>query len=241
VAGGEERGHRPILEVIPNGVSPERFGGDVAALAPPEAGTFVIGFVGTLKAWHGLPVLAEAFARVCEAEPRARLLIVGDGPERAALEADLERRGVRGAATLTGAVSPAAVPGWLRSMQVAVAPYPALETFYFSPLKVFEYLAAGLPVVASAIGQVTELLEDGVTGVLVPPGDAAALADALLRLWADSELRGRLGGNGRRWVERRHTWDAVVQRIGGLAWPLSWGQTGRGMNIQPMAKEAGGA
>ena len=87
----------------------------------------------------------------------------------------------------------------------------------FRSLKLFEYLAAGRPTVASRIGQVTELLQDGETGLLVPPGDAPALTAALDRLRADETLRARLGANGRAWVNRGHTWDAAVERLLALA------------------------
>src|SRR5262249_53202779 len=81
------------------------------------------------------------------------LLIVGDGPERPRLEADLCARGLRELTQFTGSVDSDEVPGLLASMEVAVAPYPKLASFYFSPLKVYEYMAAGLPIVASRIGQ----------------------------------------------------------------------------------------
>jgi glycosyltransferase involved in cell wall biosynthesis len=107
-------------------------------------------------------------------------------------------------------------------MDVGVAPYPALPGFYFSPLKVFEYLAAGVAVVASRIGQLAEVIEDGVNGLLCPPGDATALADCVCRLATAPELRARLGRAGRDSVLRHHTWDTVVQRILRLAQiPLS--------------------
>ena len=82
--------------------------------------------------------------------------------------------------TFTNAVAPEAVPGLLASIDAAVAPYPALGHFYFSPLKVYEYMAAGRAIVASRAGQLEELLEDGAHALLCPPGDAAALAEALL-------------------------------------------------------------
>jgi glycosyltransferase involved in cell wall biosynthesis len=85
--------------------------------------------------------------------------------------------------------------------------------FYFSPLKVLEYMAAGLPVVASRIGQLAELVEDGRSGILCPAGDAAALADALDALRRDPALGARLGAAGREAALRRHSWDAVVRTI----------------------------
>ena len=78
-------------------------------------------------------------------------------------------------------------------MDVAIAPYPALEDFYFSPLKVFEYMASGRAVVASRIGQVAEVVVDGVTGLLYEPGDRAGLVNSIQRLQKDAVLRNELG------------------------------------------------
>jgi glycosyltransferase involved in cell wall biosynthesis len=106
-------------------------------------------------------------------------------------------------------------------MDAAVAPYPAQRGFYFSPLKVFEYMAAGLPVVASRVGQLAEVIEDGVTGLLCPPGDAVACAEALGRLRAEPALAARLGLAAREHVRRRHSWRAVAGQILRLAGALS--------------------
>src|SRR5260370_22136858 len=105
--------------------------------------------------------------------------MVGEGREGDHLWEDVSQRGLCEKVHLSGAVAPHEVPGYLASMDVAAAPYPNLPQFYFSPLKVFEYMAGGLPVVASRIGQLGKLIEPGVNGLLVPPGDASALAPAL--------------------------------------------------------------
>jgi glycosyltransferase involved in cell wall biosynthesis len=102
-------------------------------------------------------------------------------------------------------------------MDLAVAPYPDLPDLYFSPLKVYEYLAAGLPVVASAVGQVPAALEGGRLGTLVRPGDAGALADALAALRADVVRRTALRAATRAAAVERHTWRAVVDRVLQLA------------------------
>ena len=208
---------RGKISVTPNGVRPERFPADLKPSLPSPAGTFTVGFVGTLKAWHGLSVLVEAFAQLRASHPAARLLVVGDGPERERLGGDLAQRGLESAAHLTGAVAPAAVPGLLASMDIAVAPYPRLDAFYFSPLKLFEYMAAGRAVVASGIGQVAKIIESGLNGILVPPGDARALADALAGLLSNPILRSRLGSAARETVLRSYTWDEVAARILQLA------------------------
>src|SRR5262249_4365696 len=211
-------------------------------------GSFTVGFVGTLKRWHGLTTLIEAFALLRTEKPLApasgergwgegvgasapspptslprsggegrnldvRLLIVGGGPERSHLEAAVAARGLSEAVVFTGAVAPHQIPGLLASMDVAVAPYPKLANFYFSPLKVYEYMAAGLPIVASRIGQLAELLRHEETGLLCPPGDSRALAAALERLHRDLALRKRLGAAARATAFEKHTWDAVARRI----------------------------
>lgn len=179
---------RGKVHVIPNGVNPARFDPLPAPTAPSDQ--FTIGFLGRPKPWHGLPVLQEACARLAN----VRLLVVGDPP-----------------------VSADAVPGLLASMDVAVAPYPELKNFYFSPLKLYEYMAAGRAIVASRIGQIPDVIEDGVTGLLVPPGDVAALAAALDRLRSDTGLRSRLGIAAKRKALCDHTWDSVARRILDLA------------------------
>lgn len=203
---------RGRVRVVANGVDPDRFR-PARDSGPRLAEAFTVGFVGSLKPWHGLPSLVEAFAALTTRAPRARLLIVGDGPERERLEASLSDRGVRDAARFTGSVSHAEVPALLNSIDVAVAPYPRLPNFYFSPLKIYEYMAAGLAVVASRTGQIAKLLEDGVTGLLCEPGDERALVEALDRLRREPELRTRLGRAARTAVLRGHTWDAIAERI----------------------------
>jgi glycosyltransferase involved in cell wall biosynthesis len=176
-----------------------------------------VGFVGSLKPWHGLPALVEAFALLHRRHAVARLLIVGEGPERSRLLEDLSRRGLSREARLTGAVPPDEVPRHLAGMDAAVAPYCGRCPFYFSPLKVYEHMAASLPVVASRLGQLGGLIRHDVNGLLCPPGDAPALADGLAQLRAAPGLRRRLGEAARATVLRQHTWAAVADGILRLA------------------------
>ena len=197
------------IAVIPNGADPVLF----RPRQGHRSNRFTVGFVGSLKPWHGLATLADAFALLHAAHPRSRLLIVGDGPGRTALQDALGARGVLSVTEFTGAVEHREVAELLARMDAAVAPYEPLPTFYFSPLKLYEYMAAGLPVVASDIGEIGEVLDDGKTGLLCPPGDPAALAGALLRVARDPGLAKRLGRAARRQAATRHTWDAVVTEI----------------------------
>lgn len=210
---------RERIHVVPNGVAPYRFLADLEPSLPREPGDFTIGFVGTLKPWHGLPLLLEVFARLHQSEPGFRLLIVGDGPERARLAADVAARGdgLAQAVHITGAVAPADVPGLIASMDVATAPYRGQPEFYFSPLKVYEYMAAGRAIVASRVGQLAQVIRDGVNGLLCAPGDVPALVEAIAHLRRDPAFRRRLGQTARSDALESHTWDAVVGRVFDIA------------------------
>lgn len=198
------------VHVVPNGV-------DTEFIRPEDPGAqdegFTIGFVGTLKPWHGVEVLLEAFARLVRADGTTRLRVVGDGPQREALAEQALRLGIRERVDLVGAVAPEDMPAELAAMDVAVAPYPELPDFYFSPLKIYEYLAAGIPVVASDIGPCATILDDGGLGVLVTPGDPTELAAVLAGLRSDGNLRTELGRGGRQAAVARHDWSLVVSRI----------------------------
>jgi len=202
------------VHVISNGVNLTRF----QSTPITESGeVFTIGFVGTLKPWHGVDNLIVAFVHLYRNHLGIRLLIVGDGPKREELEKSLQSHGLAHAAHFTGAVSPDQVPELLAAMDVAVAPYPDSQDFYFSPLKVLEYMAAGLPVVASRIGQLTALIRHGHNGILCPPGQPLALAQELEELMLNPALRQTLGSEARRTVEQSHSWNSVTQKIFKLA------------------------
>ncbi len=114
--------------------------------------------------------------------------------------------------TFAGGVAHQDVPQYLAAMDVAVAPYPALEDFYYSPIKLYEYMAAGRAVVASRVGQVAETIEDGVNGLLFDPGDRTGLINCLRRLQKDMALRNELGRRASATCSD-HTWDRNAARV----------------------------
>jgi glycosyltransferase involved in cell wall biosynthesis len=138
-------------------------------------------------------------------------LLVGDGPERARLEQLATSRGVR--AVFTGTVSHDELPDYLAAMDVAVVLAAAGQPFHYSPLKLAEYLAAGLPVIAPRAGGLASQLRDGVDAVLVAPGDPVDLANALGRLRADPAVRGRLAATARATAQDRWLWDRSVATL----------------------------
>ena len=189
---------------VPNGVNVHRI-----TPQPESPGAPVVTFVGTLKPWHGVDVLLRARA---QAHKDWQLRIIGDGPMRAELD-DLARSlGID--VDFRGAVAPDAIPQHMAGTAIGVAPYPAMDTDsdqYFSPLKVYEYMAAGLPVVASRVGQLPEIM--GESAYLVPPSDPEALAEALDALVANPAERARVGSDNRRQAEREHSWTGTVDHI----------------------------
>ena len=198
------------VDVVINGVDLDLFSPIGPAHRVGDDGSIVVGFSGSLKAWHGIDVLGAAF-RKAASDPRLHLLVVGDGPLRTEivrLASDLPGR-----VTMTGAIPLEEVPAWIRAMDIAVAPYPPLDRFYFSPLKILDAMACGIANVASDIGQIPDLLRGGNAGVLVPPGDANALAEAILSLAEDPERRKRLGNAGLAEAREHHAWSSRADDI----------------------------
>jgi glycosyltransferase involved in cell wall biosynthesis len=208
---------RDRIAVLRNGVDPDRFrprSAEGAAVrdALGLGGRPVVGFAGTLKPWHDVATLVRALSLSGDG---ARLLVIGDGRERARLAATADAAGVP--TRFTGAVAHERVPAYLAALDVAVVPYAADDRFYFSPLKLVEYLAAARPVAAADVGDIRHCVRPGETGSLYAPGDAAGLAAALDGLLADPARAARLGEAGRAHVRAQHTWKGNAEAVVRLA------------------------
>ncbi len=204
------------VHVVANGTDTDRI---TPAPRPGGVRPLTVGFVGTLKPWHGTEHLLDALALLLRREPGWRLVVVGDGPQRQSLAERGERLGISHAVDLVGALAPEQVASRLHGVDVGCAPYADADDYYFSPLKVYEYLAAGLPVVASRVPGMAALLRDGELGTLCRHGDPEDLATALADLAADPARRARVGALARAAAERDHTWSAVLDRVLAVAGP----------------------
>lgn len=175
----------------------------------------VVGWVGTFRRFHHVDGLVLAASMVSKTMPDLTLLLVGDGPERPSSHDLAEELHVP--SFFPGSVGHAQVPLFLAAMDVAVIP-SGPEAFHYSPLKLKEFLAAGIAVVAPEVGEMARELTDGVDARLYPPGDVPAMARAIEDLLRDSSLRARIGEAGRRLAERRFDVDAqlaaVAERLG---------------------------
>ncbi len=216
-----EMGVQPERVIVtPNGVHPDLYAepGDPLArraareglgLPSDAGGELVLGFVGYYRDWHRLDLVIDALA---EEELRsARLVLVGTGPAHEALVARARERGVSDRVTFAGARPHDSIPALLPAFDVALV--PAINP-YASPLKLHEYMAAGLAVVGPDQPNIREVLDDGRNAVLVPSGDGEALRGALVRLAGDADLRRRLGAAARRSIEELDlTWRGNARRV----------------------------
>jgi glycosyltransferase involved in cell wall biosynthesis len=198
---------------IPTGVDLARFHpGDRAAarraLGLAEGGP-IIGIVATLRSWKGHRFLIDAMA-----DPRlasARLVVVGDGPQDGALRAKAAADGLGPRVLFAGRHDD--VAPWLQAFDIFALPSTGNEGV---PQALMQAMACALPVVATPVGSIGELVRDGETGLLVPPQDKDALAAAIARLLADPDLVERLGSRGRRFVESNYTNVAMLDAMENL-------------------------
>jgi glycosyltransferase involved in cell wall biosynthesis len=208
------------IVVNPNGVDAERFqpniGGKHArrelGIAEDET---LIGFVGTFGPWHGVLALAEAINLIPK-DARVRFLMVGSGALRDEVKRILREANVEQRVILTGAVEHERVPVLLDACDVLASPHVPLEdgsAFFGSPTKLFEYMAMGKGIVASRLGQIGDVLADEETALLVEPGNARELSEAIMRLVNSRQLRERLGAAARREAIAKHTWTHNAARV----------------------------
>ena len=194
------------ITVIPFGVDCQRF---KVGRSKPVSHQPVVGFIKHLESRYGIQHLIEAIPAVLSQFATARFRIIGDGPLRVALIEQSGRLGVGDAIDWVGHIPNNQVPSALAEMDVFVMPSLA-DAFGVSAV---EAQAAAVPVVFSDLPGVAEAVADGVGGLAVPPGEPAALAEAICRLLADRELRQRLGRGGRKMVQERFDFDVNVAQM----------------------------
>ncbi len=214
------------IVVIPNGIDTARFADlpdrETAKQPLGLGGRLVLGFTGFVRRWNELDRVIDLLA-VPGASLNLHLLLVGDGPARVELEERARQAGVGDRMTITGIVPREEVGNHLAAFDIALQPG---VTAYASPLKLFEYMAAGLPIIAPDTANIREILTDRVDALLIDPVRADALAAAVMELCRDGALRRSLGAAARATVERRGlTWlnnarlvaALIAQRLAGDA------------------------
>lgn len=177
----------------------------------------VIGYIGTFSRWHGMEELIDASKGILKRFSNVRFLLVG--PYFNSIREFAKRRGVSNVFTFTGPIPYEEVPKYINAADILVAPYNPFKSELRkkygigSPLKVFEYMACGKPVVTTSVHPITEVVRAGDTGVLVPPGDSNALSEAIIYLIENPVLMERIGRAAREEVKKNRSWDGFAIQL----------------------------
>ena len=209
--GGDPR----KIALAPNAVDPALF--RPAERRPENSRSeFRIGAVCSMRPYHGVGTLLRSAAAIRSETPGLRLRLIGGGPELEAMRALARQLGIAEVTEFTGTVEHPRVAGLLQDCDVCAAPYEGDENQYGCPMKLYEYMAVGTPIVASSWGDVTNILGHGRTALLHEPGSVESLAGALLEVYRDPDsARGR-ARLAREEVAAKHTWRKRARDI--LAW-----------------------
>jgi len=176
----------------------------------------VVIWVGGFYPWHDLDLLLESFAQVLQRRPDTKLVLVGDGPSRQSFAQKVEKNRLQQAVIMTGAIAHADVPAMLSIADIAVVPSAPVSASHGgtgTPLKLFEYMAAGKPIVATAIDHASEVIRDGYNGLLVRSGDANRFAETILTLLNNPSECVRLGQNAQRQAVELYSWEEYTRRL----------------------------
>jgi glycosyltransferase involved in cell wall biosynthesis len=215
---------REKVHVLPDAVSDVRFKGQISSKRVRDefglTDSKVVGFVGSFHKWHDLAGLIEAFSTLSVADPALRLLLVGDGHDRRKCQKQVHQLGLDETVVFAGNVPHCQVPEYLAAMDVSVVPYRHMDDFFFSPMKLFESMAAGCPTIAADLGQISEVVRHQKTGWLYTPGNNVELAEGIARLLDDSPLADRIGAAAREYVLANHTWRHVTSEVVRIAGEL---------------------
>lgn len=205
--------------VIPNGVNVEKYQEDFEVppafqeVAQRWKGKVVLGFLGSLKSWHGIQRVIDIMPALIKKNPNIRLVIVGDGNTRSEIEAKIKEHQLTDHVYISGFIPHDQVPGALSLFDVALAPYNNISNFYFSPLKIFEYMAAGKPVVAPALGQIRELVQSHYTGLLLEENNDKCLEESLITIIEDPINLKQMGQNAKDFITEHYTWKKNAEKI----------------------------
>jgi len=172
-------------------------------------------FVGSLKKWHGVENAILSVEKAIKHDAKIRLVVVGDGPERAYLQSVVATKGLTEHVTFVGKVNYSQVPLYIGMATACLGLFDKErnDRTGLSPLKIFEYMACGRPVVTTDVGNLKSIIGRHQCGIIIQPGDIDAVSEALMNLVRNRELAKKLGRNGREAAEKYYAWPAISQKV----------------------------
>ena len=205
------------IQVIFNGADEKKFNPSISSQKVREEYSLgdkkVVGFVGSFHYWHGIDHIQSFILNILANYQNTVFLLVGYGPLKNNLENFVKQQGITNKVFLPGYIEYDHIPFYLAAMDVVIAPYPNYSFFYYSPIKLFEYMAAGKCVIATAIGQIKEVIEDGINGMLFQPGNYDEMLKKTFLLLQNNSLRKTMGKAARKTIEENYTWGHVAEKF----------------------------
>ncbi|MBW2194212.1 MAG: glycosyltransferase family 4 protein [Deltaproteobacteria bacterium] len=176
-------------------------------------GKIVVGFVGSIRGFLGIDLILESAQHILSQRKDIHYLVIGDGRAFPDVKAYIRDNGLADQFTLTGGIPHTDIPKYIAAMDIGLAPYRHKEPFHNSAMKIFEYMAMAKPVIASAQGQIKDIIRHKKNGLLVEPDDCEGLTRAILELVDQESVRQNMGLNARATVERGYTWEANASKV----------------------------
>lgn len=199
--------------VLPNAIDPKRFElNPLRTMKAEDLGIkakYIIGCVGAFVQWHGLDFLIQATYNLLE-EMDIHILLVGDGPARKSVEKIINNFHIHKRVTITGFIDPHYVPYYIQLFDIGLM---TNSNMHGSPMKIFEYMAMGIPTIAAAYPPLKELIDDGINGSLFTPYDQTLFREKIKALLKDKNMRKRMGKAARAKVIQQFTWQRNVEKL----------------------------
>lgn len=213
------------LHVISNGADIERFHPRIDRQNVIKKyglqESVVVGFVGSFHYWHGVDNLMSLIEGTLGLNPCIRFLMVGEGgPMKSKLEQFIQEKNFQDRVFLTGHISHEEIPQYISAMDIVLAPYPKLDFFYYSPVKIYEYLACGKPVVTTKIGQIAEVIRNNWNGFLCEPDNVAEMQEKIATLIKNPSLRTLTGQRAYQTIVQNHSWRKKAEKLSEICWQV---------------------
>jgi glycosyltransferase involved in cell wall biosynthesis len=208
------------ISIQPNGVDVSKFRpypdkrAQIRAQYDTNKGPLLV-YVGSFFPWQDIELLLKAFSQITGKYPEARLVLVGDGPQYSAMTKLAKEINIEKSVRFTGFLPHTEIFEIMGSADIAIAPYKDMKNEYFlgSPMKLFEYMASGLAVIATNLGQITEVIRSGENGLLVEAGNVNVLYNAIDLLIRNPDLRMSLGERARTDAVEYYSWEKYINRL----------------------------